>query len=359
MNRISIKILSPNIDLLGEVDLYNSLFIDDSYDSVGEFQITTSVTRNKLKLFKKNNFIMIGNDCEKVGIIQYKSIDLNDEGKEILTIRGKSLDSILQSRVVHLGDDKSESVFVGKSTTLINKLMTDNLISPTNPNRRIHNILVSIDDSLGELINWKIESSLDVGQAITEICKVNNLGYKMYLHLPTKKIMFEIYKGVDKTNDVVFSLDLDNIGRMNYVESNAHEKNVVYIRTEQAKVEFVTEYSNEETSGIDRLEVFTNHKELDGEETIEMIGKNTLQDFVGVDSITGEMFSTHLFEYKKDFNLGDVVTVQNKGWGVVKKLRVMDIRQVYEDRPRILITFGDELPTLATTIKNYVTNYSK
>lgn len=357
MNRISVKVISPSIEMLGEIDLYNSLFISSNYDSTGEFQIITTASDSNLKLLQKNNFIMVDNNNEKIGLIKHRQIDINDEGREVLVVKGQTLDGILHSRIVYINNSERESIFNGNDTTLISKLMNENFITPSNPNRRIHNMLLDVDDVVGTPIDWKLEASSTVGDTISDICKVSEIGYKFYIHFATKKIIFKLYKGTDKTRDVVFSLDLDNIRNMSYIDSDVDKKNVVYIKTLLVNADVIVEYSDDAT-GIDRLETFIDVGGLKEGESLTQFGDITLDRNSEIDSIEGEMLSTHLFEYNRDFELGDIVTVQNKDWGITKQLRITNVTEIYEDRPKTLITFGKELPTLAKKIKNYVIDYN-
>lgn len=57
-------------------------------------------------------------------------------------------------------------------------------------------------------------------------------------------------------------------------------------------------------------------------------------------------------EYEKDFDLGDVVTLQNKEWGVSLDARITEVKEIYEPGGvKIEVTFGNNRPTLITKIK--------
>ena len=51
------------------------------------------------------------------------------------------------------------------------------------------------------------------------------------------------------------------------------------------------------------------------------------------------------FEYKKDYDLGDIVTVNKKAWSIETDERITEIQEIYENGGfSIVPTFGSPLP---------------
>lgn len=298
---------------------------------------------------------MINNDNEKIGIIRHAKIDLDEVGNEVLLIKGYSVEDILYNRIVFISNSESETVFAGNSAVLIGKLINENFINPIDADRKIDKLEIDIDEGLGTNIVWKINSNKFVGDTISEICKINNLGYKIYLDLSSKRLVFKLYEGKDLSNKVVFAPHLDNIKNMRYTDSNIDCKNTAYIQITNNDIDSITKHYGV-NKGMDRLEGFYNKGELGENESIEDIAKQYIDNNKAIKSIEGDITSTSIFTYKKDFELGDIVTVQNKNWGISQDLRIISIMEVYESNPRMSFVFGEPQPTLANKIKNYITN---
>ena len=349
MSKPSIKIFSPSLKLLGEIDLYDSFFMNRNYNELeADFQLVAG-TEN-FNLFNINNFIMINNENEKVGVIKEKKVILNDKKEESLYIKGYALSSILNSRVVKL-DNESEFIFGGNSTDLIELLLNDNLVNPKDEDRKIDNLILDIDKSLGTDMVWRVKNGQYIGDVISDICRANNLGYKIYLDFEAKKVVFKLYKGKDLSKKVIFSPELDNIRNMEYTEDNIEEKNVVYIQTSDYST-----VSYGSGKGIHRSETFFKHGELGDYKSIEQIGEYHLNNFMPVKSIEGDIVSTDLLKYERDYSLGDIVTVQNRKWGMSQDLRITNLMEVYEAQPKLVFTFGDPKQPLMRRIKNRLTN---
>src|SRR5690606_4729564 len=67
----------------------------------------------------------------------------------------------------------------------------------------------------------------------------------------------------------------------------------------------------------------------------------------------GQTLSESRLVYEQDYDLGDVVTLQNKDWGITLDARITEVKEIYESgRPRRLeLTFDNDKPTLITKIK--------
>lgn len=51
--------------------------------------------------------------------------------------------------------------------------------------------------------------------------------------------------------------------------------------------------------------------------------------------------------YKNDYDIGDIVTIRLKRWGVQAEVRITEIEEIFEvDGPTIYLTVGDPAPTL-------------
>ena len=126
-----------------------------------------------------------------------------------------------------------------------------------------------------------------------------------------------------------------------------------------------------QASGLGRRELYVDARDLqstdtDGEEEIiipdseyrEMLRDRGLSDLAETEKI--EVFNSRVdvgsnLEYKKDFDLGDIVTATEKRWGITVDTRIEEIEEVYEeDGMSIYTVFGDEVPDIIDKIKREV-----
>lgn len=95
--------------------------------------------------------------------------------------------------------------------------------------------------------------------------------------------------------------------------------------------------------------------EVDLNEYEEMLlerGQARLDELVKVESFDSDVNLYGNLHYKKDFDLGDIVTCIDKNWGVKSDVRITEIQEIYEgDGESINVIFGQNVPTLAERVK--------
>lgn len=71
-----------------------------------------------------------------------------------------------------------------------------------------------------------------------------------------------------------------------------------------------------------------------------------------IKTFEGSILNYTTFKYQEDFELGDIVTIQNKDWGVTMNARIIEAQEVYEESGfNLELTFGNKIPTLIDKIK--------
>lgn len=57
------------------------------------------------------------------------------------------------------------------------------------------------------------------------------------------------------------------------------------------------------------------------------------------------------YEYGVDYNIGDIVTIQDERLGVSIDARITKVEKAFSDNYELLITFGYSMPTLLQKLK--------
>lgn len=87
------------MDLLAEIDNYESLIFTRSWHGVGSFELRMNRYKKHAETLQKRNLVML---CrEKVGIIKHREIELDENGKatENWLIKGIQLKGIMNQRL--------------------------------------------------------------------------------------------------------------------------------------------------------------------------------------------------------------------------------------------------------------------
>lgn len=350
-------ILDTSFKEIGMLDSYISFIWTDRYAEYGDFQIYLDANQENLELLKENYYLYL-KGSDHIMIIEDIQIDTDLEEGDHMTVTGRSLESILDRRIVW-----DLTTLTGNLQNGIKKLLTENIISPSVTNRKIDNFIfsASTDTAITNLTvsnEYLGDSLYDV---ISSLCFVNNIGFKITLNA-SNQFVFQLYSGKDRSYNqqanphIIFSHTFENLINTNYIESNRTLKTVTRIWGEQDKeitttddqgvetIEYVTETvfttkaaSGGELSGINRREIFTDASAISSQKEdgtymtdsefikiLQQEGEVLLSEYTETKAFDGEIDATGLFVYGRDFFMGDVVQVANE-FGKESTSRVVEL----------------------------------
>ncbi|GAK12431.1 hypothetical protein JCM19039_2203 [Geomicrobium sp. JCM 19039] len=91
-----LRIFRPGVELLNEIDQYESMIHTRRWSGVGDFQLVINQNSVDISQLEINNLIMIGNDVNRVGRILHREAAVNQAGaeSELWTIQGVTLEGI-------------------------------------------------------------------------------------------------------------------------------------------------------------------------------------------------------------------------------------------------------------------------
>lgn len=341
--------MDTDLEPFAVIDTYNSLIWTDRYSECGDFEIYTAMEDSLLSVIKQD-FYISRSDSEHVMIIEKIEIDTDAEEGNNITITGRSLESILDRRIVW-----NKTVLSGSFQDGIEKLLNENIISPSNESRKIPNFKMekSDDPSITSLTIETEYKGDNLYEILTTLCSERGIGFKVVLS-DSNEFVFSLYSGADRSYEqtdnpyVIFSPNFDNLISSNYIESRSSMKNVTLVsaedsdnRPEDENAEApLVETAVGNVSGISRREIFTDYGSIsrtvrDGEtettlsdsEVTAMLrqkGKETLSENSEVLSFEGEAETSTMFKYGEDFSIGDIVQVEDH-YGHESRARVIEL----------------------------------
>lgn len=333
---MEVFVLDTNLQTVDIIDTFESLIWTDRYSKCGDFEIYTYASLENITLFKDDYYLWT-KDSEHVMIVESKQIESDVETGAHLTVTGRSLEIILARRIIW-----NQTVLSGNLQDGVKRLLDENVISPSDPDRRIDNFIFepSTDEAITSLTLNAQYTGDDLYEVICQICDANNIGFKITL-TDDKKFKFKLYSGSDRSYDqvknpyVVFSPNFENIINSNYYESKKDFKNVTLVAGEGEGSARITATVGS-GSGVARREMYTDARDIsttDGDTTISSDvysqllserGNEKLSENVFVKAFEGEMETTQMFVYGTDFFMGDIVQIHNE-YGMEAKSRVIEI----------------------------------
>ena len=130
---MDLYIINRNFETVGIIDNAASVIWAEKYIGAGDFEIYIPASGKAVDLLRDNYYIARP-DTDRVMIIKNTKIRTDTENGNYLTVTGPSLESILKRRIVWQQTNLS-----GKVELAVRQLITENIIDPAIPERKIEN----------------------------------------------------------------------------------------------------------------------------------------------------------------------------------------------------------------------------
>lgn len=343
----SVRILDTEFNLLGEIDDYESLQFTRRFYRAGEFELHIALGKQNVDQLQKERVIMIENQPHKTGLIMHREITTGDDGIDRLMVKGPTLGGVLGRRITVTDDyDRIRA----KAETVMKHYVNNHLISSTYSDRNIPFMAIAPDLQRGIETPWQTRFE-PLDQVTEEIARWCDIGWLVYLDVPNQKWVFDVLEGRDLTVEqnvlppVIFSHEFDNIESQQFVDSDLQYKNVGYAGGPGEEDDRLIQVVGS-ASGLDRREVFLDCSSAEDAVELVDLGEQALSEHGTIQTYDGRVLDTHSFQYEKDWDLGDRVTVQNRQWGLIMHSRIIEVTEIYEPASKIEVKFGDEIPTI-------------
>lgn len=317
-------ILNADFESIAVIDTYESMIWTDRYNAYGDFEIYFAMDESLLEYIKEDYYLWL-KDSEHSMIIEDIKIDADTEEGNRLIVTGRSLESILERRIIW-----GQRIFSGNLQNAIQTMLNENIISPSVADRKIANFIFvpSTDSKITSLTIDNQYTGDDLYTVIKGLCEENNIGFKIVL-TDDNQFAFSLYAGADRSYDqtenpyVVFSPNFENIINSNYFSSKAGYRNVTLVAGEGEGASRKTTVVGS-ASGLDRRELFTDARDISSDtedgtlsdaEYIAQLrtkGLKNLADHMITTAFEGEVEVTRLFKYGEDFFIGDIVQIANE-----------------------------------------------
>ena len=353
---MQLRLLNENYIPLEVIDTYKSLIWTDRYDLCGEFELCLDPLSIIAKTIRKDYYLELSNSEHHMIVEDFNTETDFDDG-DLLIVKGRSLESILDRRVVW-----PQTICDGNFQNQMEKLINDAIISPSISDRRIPNFVFkrSNDPNITKLTFKGQFTGDNLYTVITEACRKAKCGFKILL-TEDGKFEFQLYYGIDRSYDqydrpvVAFSPGFENLRKSTYKENNSPFKSIAIVagEGEGAARKSIAVQASESKSGLLRRELYVDARDISTttesnttlttaqyNDLLKERGVRDLNENFYVRSFEGEAETNSTFILNKDFFIGDIVHIANQ-YGKEAKSRVSEIIFSHDkDKLTIVPTFS-------------------
>lgn len=318
---------------------------------IGTFQINAMLDKETLYLMDKTKNFYVLFDDDVFGIIESVKRENDSETSRVFTIKGSLALKLLEYRVI-----KGQLTFKGKSYKYIEELVKQNLIMSDEENRNVALAVEFEDEERLKNVCSTIDKQITGGSLWDEIREVAEADKLRIVLRPNVVVINRenpynidgwtliIGAGEDRTrhrgnkvvSPVVFSQSLSNIANTDYTVDRSKLRNTVYIAGEGEgidrkwyNIDVNSDVTFGERKGWNRRELWVDARDVQSEQDNKKLTDAEYEELMkqradekAKDNDLSEEYTatvtdiTKQYTYKKDYNIGDFVTIADEELGM-------------------------------------------
>ena len=356
---------------IGELDVYQNAFFSVSMQGGGRFEFFSPILPQTTELLVIGNLIWTGGDYGYV--IEGMRSSVTPSGALMYHVTGRSLAKLLTERIIF----GTYTATNKRASTIMYDLVKRTMVSPTDTKRKVPYLATATDLQLGDLVTLQHTGGL-VYDHIDRLAREQEIGYRVKMHPREKTLLFEVYKGVDRTinqNAVIpveFASDLDDILESEHYKSVSDLKNFALIAGEGEGGNRTTTTSGDMTvTGLNRKEMYIDARDLQSEsrdengvetiltpseylKTLVQRANERLAQAREVETVEASIriYGDTLYKFGVDYMIGDTITITDKRIGVSMSAAITGAEETFGEEYKLNLLFGFNAMTFWDRVRN-------
>lgn len=378
-NMFSLRIIDGEFNLLGEIDQYESLQMTTSFSGIGQIELLVNRYVQYAEHLTMDNIIFPSNRLDRAFIILNREIELDESGKatERWKITGLSLKAFMAQRLIYPTPHQTHNIVNAAIEDAMIHYVTTEMINPINTERIYPRLAIKESLHRGNTINKKIRFD-GLAETLESISKDSDYGWNVEIDLVNKQFVFVVLEGKNRSVNqslipaAIFSTEFETLAKLSFAESKIDYKNVAICAGQGEGVDR-TLIEVGTASGKERYEVFIDARDISNdtedetprsqneiEAELQGRAQEKLEEYKQTLFLEGQALDSQSQQFERDYFLGDIVTLQDKGWGVTIDVRITLIKEVIENNKYTIdITYDNDRPTLISKIKRELKKSNK
>lgn len=333
--------INQDLELVDGIELFESMIWTEKFYDVGDFELYLPATEESVKLYteaaKQHYYIIRAEDTAtptNLSAMEIENVQLDTSVKDMnkLIITGRQLKNILRRRIIAVNTSVA-----GPIQNEIRRLVTENAIHPVESTRSIPRLeLGPVVEGMDEIIINADGKGINLQTMITTLCKDRKVGWDIRIDFENQKLKFIMLNGMDRTQEVIFSPDYDNLLKTSYSVDTDNYRNIAYVDADYIKVDEITGKaetinntqvvklygSSAEATGLDRYELYIDGSSEAGNtkdytrsfqsNVLVTKGRTELEKYKSTTDVSGEVVPDLSFKLNIDYFLGDLVKIRNQ-----------------------------------------------
>lgn len=325
-----LRILDSSLQSIATIFEFISCIWTTQYYGAGEFELVVEYSPENLAALQIGYYV-VKNNTNEIAVIEKVRYEYSpDEGGKIIA-SGRMAVSLLDRRLMYTFNSSTyrPNIFTycsqnGNMEVAARHSVEWQAIDPTfgGAGRIISPLQLGTLHGYTEKATRRISTYQNLYTALTSFLATKNMAHRITYNADNSTLEYEVFKGADKSQQLVFSRYLENLLSFAYETDKTDYKNLVYIGgTGDGLDRFVTAATvNTYQAGTERREVFYSaSSDLEEGTTnaayaalIQAEAKQECREFSQKTTVEAEIDLVNSgLEFGVDYNVGDIILIKD------------------------------------------------
>ena len=345
-----LTVYTPEGEPLGIVENIVKAEWERKMYGAGKFEIEVPATLDMLALLKHDRILVSNGEPGIIECIQFT----REDDAPVLIVSGCELDGVLKRRLM-----MQEEALDGVKERLVLEMIDVNCCK--GDDRQIAALHVPVSQGRGEDMTIDDAYKKQLDQVVEDTLEGGDLGIRV--KWPSWEV--EIFSGLDRTAAqtenprAILSVEGETLLTLEFEDDRSDAKNYVIVEAQSPGGAFTRYYGD--AKGLERREYLVGAgsvepvvtityppKEQGGGKIVETsyskgadeVGRRELANRKEDASLTGAVARNLV--YRKDYDLGDKITIESHELGISQDVRITEVREIYSEQglEEIELVFG-------------------
>lgn len=226
---MDIYVLDGNLQKIGIVQGFKSLIWVERYSDIGDCELYLPASTEALNLLRIGRYLF-RSDIQHICIIKKITVSTNAEEGNFLIVEGQDAKSLLYQRIIWNTTTINGNVALALRnmvrTAAADRATADRMLTKANGERLLYtNGALELTETAHEQISYR-----NLGEVVREKC--NQYGWGLWIDYSATHdgcIGFDLFKGTDKSSQVIFSRQLENLNSSQHIIDDTNNGNVALV----------------------------------------------------------------------------------------------------------------------------------
>lgn len=350
---MEIIVLNNKFDVIAEIDTFSSLIWCERLFNIGALDLEIEASEKNLDIFQIGYFIY-RKDTNDICRINSRELQTKEDEDDTLIIGAEDLKSITDQVTIQgeldITEERNVEEWIRNAMQIFTSNDSDVLPKTLYPGFEIENFILKDEKGFEDVTFLLADKDKKLKEHIIYLCNLFNIGWKITFE--NEKLCLDLYKGEDRTvyqnvnNRIMFSTLYENLQSSKFLETTDKMANVSVVLHNNASIVgdngIVFAYdSNEEPKGLDRFDLIVDGSKIELKENpsaddiityrekLRALGLTKLKEHQMTQQFES-VVSLNQYIYRQDYNIGDIVTVENE-YGISINARIIEVVETWDE----------------------------